>query len=103
MNTDEITRFQNRRQITHDAVRCLSTRILPTLRSSLTQAHGAAVHPQVYAGIDKRYAFGLSQPASIVNPQEYQGIITPSHQSDRTYIFLILRIFTILPVSSGRA
>ena len=40
MNTDEITRFQNRRQITHDAVRCLSTRILPTLRSSLTQAHG---------------------------------------------------------------
>jgi len=63
----------------------------------------AAVHAQVYAGIDKRCAFGLSQPASIVNPQEYQGIITPSHHSDRTYIFLILRIFTILPVSSGRA
>ena len=50
MNTDEITGFQNRRQITHDAVRCLSNRTLPTLRSSLTQPHGQRCTPRYTPG-----------------------------------------------------
>jgi len=50
MNTDEISRIHNRRQITHDAVRCLSTRSLPTLRSSLTQSHGQRCTPRYMPG-----------------------------------------------------